>query len=60
MKKFCKFCQEPTDHFGDECLECYSLSESEDDASVYSEHESDREFINDESESDHETDSDDN
>ena len=60
MRKFCKYCQEQTDHFGDECLECYSLSESEDDSSDYSEHESDREFINDESDSDYESDSDDN
>ena len=40
MKKFRKYCQEQTDHFEDECLECYSLSESEDDSSDYSEHES--------------------
>ena len=56
MRKLCEDCQEETDHFGDVCLECYYLTDSEDD----SEHKSDREFINDESESDYESDSDDN
>ena len=59
MKKFCKYCQEQTDHFGDECLECldcYSSSESEDELS---EHESDIEFINDDSESDYKSESED-
>ena len=59
MRKFCKYCQEQTDHFGDECLECYYVSDSEDDSSDYSEHESDREFINDDSESDYESESED-
>ena len=59
MKKFGKYCQEQTDHFGDECLECfdcYPSSESEDELS---EHESDIEFINDDSESDYESESED-
>ena len=56
MRKFCEDCQEETDHFGDVCLECYYVSDSEDDSSDYSEHESDREFINDDSESEDESD----
>ena len=60
MRKYCEDCQEETDHFGDVCLECYYVTDSEDDSSDYSEHESDREFINDESDSNYESDSDDN
>ena len=59
MKKFFKYCQEQTDHFGDGCLEFldfYSSSESEDQLN---EHESDIEFINDDSESDYESESED-
>ena len=60
MRKFCEDCQEETDHFGDVCLWCTLVTDSEDDSSDYSEYESDREFINDESDSDYESDSDDN
>ena len=57
MRKFCEDCQEETDHFGDVCLWCTLVTDSEDDSS---EHESDRKSINDESDSDYESDSDDN
>ena len=60
MKKFCKYFQEQTEHFGDDCLECESLSESESETSEHSEHESDSDCLNDESESDYESGSDDN
>ena len=59
MRKFCKFCQEQTDHFGDECLECFELIDEEDEDEL-SVHDSDIEFINDDSESDNESENDDN
>ena len=62
MRKFCKFCQEPTDHFGDECLDCFELidEEDEDEDELTSVHDSGIEFINDDSESDNESENDDN
>ena len=58
MKKVCKYCQEQSDHFGDEFLECFELIDKEDEDEL-SEHESDIEFINDDSESDYESESED-
>ena len=60
MRKFCKFCQEPTVHFGDECLECFELIDEEDEDELISVHDSDIGFINDDSESDNESENDDN
>ena len=44
MKKFCKYCQEKTEHKNDECLECESLSNTESE-SDYSEEEYDSDFV---------------
>ena len=59
MRKFCKFCQEPTDHFGDECLECFELIDEEDEDELISVHDSDKGFINDDNESLYESESED-
>ena len=58
MRKFCKFYQEQTDHFGDEFLECFELIDEEEDELI-SVHDSDIEFINGDSESDNESENDD-
>ena len=36
MREFCEDCQEETDHFGDVCLWCTLVTDSEDDSSDYS------------------------
>ena len=46
MKKFCKYCQSQTEHSGDECLECESLSSIE-SVSDYSNDEYESDFIDD-------------
>ena len=46
MKSFCKYCQSQTEHSGDECLECESLSSLE-SVSDYSQDEYESSFIDD-------------
>ena len=48
MKKFCKYCQEKTYHDEDDnCLECISLSDAENESDC-SDEEHDSDFIDDE------------
>ena len=41
MKKFCNYCQEKTEHKIDECLECESLSNTENESDGEEEYDSD-------------------
>ena len=46
MKKFCKYCQSQTEHSGNDCLECESLS-GENSWSDYSQDNYESSFIDD-------------
>ena len=46
MKKFCRYCQDQTEHNNDECLECESVSSIE-SVSVFSNDEYESDFIDD-------------
>ena len=45
MKKFCKYCQDKTEHENDECLECESLSNTESESESESEEEYNSDFV---------------